>query len=318
VDENALEQSYQWLRAVEDARIRDMYYIFLKKKKKLKAAVCCFPQIEEMFKISMPLLEIRCPLGSSCGFFSSTSEETELLLKGTESIQHQINTKGLLILDLTQKEHDRLYPRLDGFSSIRLNDNTFIDLEFSDFDEYLHSLPAKARKSVRLTLNRSRRRNITVLYTSEFSKWKQVAQRLQGYICEKHHNFRWYLSLAFYDALETHLKEHAGLLMFFKEDNPLAFALSLNTSQTVQYKFVGVDPRYRKYEAYFLVYYEGIRRALQKNQKRIYFGPSTYKFKEKIGCMREPLYGLVKARNPCLNAALRWMMKGYSLMGKRL
>ena len=91
----------------------------------------------------------------------------------------------------------------------------------------------------------------------------------------------------FYEELQANFKTGAELVFFFKEQIPLAFALSLNTPRMVQYKFVGIDPVYREYEAYFLIYYLGIRKAIERKQKKIYFGPSTYEFKEKIGCKRE-------------------------------
>jgi predicted N-acyltransferase len=313
-----VDQSYQWFRAVEDSRIRDMYYLFLKERDHLKAAVCCFPQYEKMYAVSMPFLEIRCPLGISNAFFSRTSKETELLMKEMEILRSETNTRGLLILDLKEEEHSFLNSQLNGFSTFQLYENTYIDLHFSDFDDYLQSLPAKARRSVRLTLNRSQRRGITSLYTTEFSRWKEVAHRLQGYICEEHHNFRWHLPLTFYEGLQAHAKTGIKLVFFFKDDVPLAFALSLNTPQMTQYKFVGVDPRYRTYEAYFLIYYQGIKKAIEEKQERIYFGPSTYEFKEKIGCQREPLYGLVKAQNTWVNLLLRSTLKGFSLLGKRI
>jgi len=318
VDTVSAEQSFGWMRAVEESHVRDMHYVFLREKANVTAAACCFPHVEELFGISMPFLEIRCPLGSSNAFFSTSPQQTELLLEGIDAIQRECNTKGVLLLDLKQSEYEGLLPQLEGFSSVRLDDNTYIDLQFSDFDEYLHSLRTSARISIKRTINRAQKRGVTSFFTSDFSRWKQVVHRLQGYTCEQHHNYRWHLPPCFYEALETNVQEEAELVLFFKDDIPLAFALSLNTPRVAQYKFVGVDPRYRKYDAYFLIYYEGIQRALQRNQERIYFGPSTYEFKKKIGCTRESLFGLVKASHPLVNLLLHLVLKGFTMMGKRI
>jgi hypothetical protein len=83
------------------------------------------------------------------------------------------------------------------------------------------------------------------------------------------------------------------------------YGLSLNSDVLSLHKAAGTDPRYRKYQAYFLLYYRGIERAIQKKQKRIYFGATTYEFKEKIGCKRENLFGLTRFKNPALNLLVR-------------
>ncbi|MBU7027331.1 MAG: GNAT family N-acetyltransferase [Theionarchaea archaeon] len=129
--------------------------------------------------------------------------------------------------------------------------------------------------------------------------------RLQGYLCEKHKDYEWYLTDTFYESLEKNFKDKAELLMFFKDDIPLASILALNLPDVAHYRFAGADPHYKQYQGYFLIYYQGIKRALEKKQKKIYFGLTTYDFKEKIGCKRKPLFELVKMENPLLNTALR-------------
>ena len=299
-----IDKTYGWFKTVEESGMRDMYYVVVKDKK-LAAVACCFPFNENLY-IDVPLLEVRSPLRVSSAFFSKTPEHTFLLIKGLEYIRERKKAKGISILELGEDELTSLREQVSGFTWFPMADNTYLDLGFADFDDYLGSLGATARRSVKKTLNRAEKRwKVHMLVTNEFSQWKSVAHRLQGYTCQQRGVTRTHLTEEFYDALERNLKEHAELLIILKDDIPLACGLSLNSPKMSQHIFPGVDPQYRDYQAYFLLYYEGIKRAIEKGQKRVYFGPTTYEFKEKIGCKVQKLFGFAKMTNPLISAAFK-------------
>ena len=305
IDTDYIEQSHAWYRAVEDSRMRKMYYIFVKNGSHTTAAACCYPFTQKLY-VEMPFLDVTTPLGTSVAFFSKNPEDSRMLLKGLEEIQKKEKTKGFLILDLNKDELNFFKNHMKGVTPFPLYDNTYLDLNYTDFEDYLSSLDAKARRSIRITLNRAQKRfAVTSFFTHNLSQWSSTARRLQQYTCESHKDYRTFLTEEFYSAVEAHLKTKAELLFLFKDDIPLAFAVVLNTPDFVHYKFPGIDYHYREYQAYFLLYYEGIKRAIEKKQKRIYFGSTTYEFKEKIGCQREELFGLAKMRNPLLNLGLK-------------
>ena len=315
VGDDHVERTYNWFKTIEDAHMRDMQYVFVKDEP-LKAAACCSLYSEKM-GVEWPFLEVKSPLGTSTGFFSKTPEHTSMLLKGLWTIQKREKTKGILLFNLTKSELDFLTPETKGFTRFQFLDNTYLDLDFTDFDDYLSSLSGTNRRSIRSTVNKAKKMGVQAVFTNEISQWKTIARQLQEYICEQYKNDRLLLPEAFYDALEKNLKDAAELLLFFKDETPLAFALVINTPATSLYKFLGVDPRYRKYQAYFLIYYEGIRKAIERKQKKIYFGPTSYTFKDRIGCKRKELFGLAKLRNPFLHAVLASFMTGYTLLGKK-
>ncbi|MBU7014061.1 MAG: GNAT family N-acetyltransferase [Theionarchaea archaeon] len=293
------ERCHGWYRAVEDSRMRDLYYVAFREKRTLAAALGCYPFVEKQFGISVPFLEVGCPLGTASSFFPQNPEHIPPLLRGIEQIRKQEKIRGTLIFDLKQEEADFVKEGLKGFSLFRALERTYIDLDFSDFDDYLDSLDSSDRRSIRKTLNRAEKRwKINHVLTGELSKWGHTAHQLQGYLCGEHRDFRMHLSEQFYEALETNMKGSAELTVFLKDDIPLATGLVLNSQEAAVHKFPGIDPQYRQYQAYFLLYYEGIRTAIERKQKRIYFGTTTYGFKEKIGCGREPLLGFVKFMNP--------------------
>jgi predicted N-acyltransferase len=307
-----MESSYRWYKTVEESGMVELYYVFLKENSRLTAAACCFPYTHRMvsFPLELPFLQVRAPLGTSSAFFSPTPYHTDLLLKGLHQIQKREKIKRLSILGLRQEEFTFLENSMKGFTSLPPFQDTYMDLNFTDFDDYLSSLNASARRSIRKTLNRAEKRwEIKSIVTSDFSTWKEVTHRLQKYICEEHRDFRMHLTEQFYDALERNLKDNAELTLLFKDDTPIVFGLSINSPTISQHKAAGVDPSYREYQGYFLLYYESIRRAIDRNQKRIYFGLTTYTFKEKIGCKREGLYGFAKLDNPLLDFTLKSYMK---------
>lgn len=204
------------------------------------------------------------------------------------------------------------------FTSFPMIENTYIDLNFTSFDDYLNSLSRKNRGNIRNTLNKARKKwGIRSLVTNEFSKWKEVAHRLQGYTCEKHNDYHLYLTEQFYEVLEKNLKDKVELILFFKDDIPLVTGLCLNSSTICQCKAAGLDPRYKEYEAYFLMYYEGIGRAIERKQKRIYLGTTNYPFKERIGVKKEELLGIVRLKNPVLNLGLKSLIAVSQMWGKK-
>jgi predicted N-acyltransferase len=304
-----IERSYLWFKTVEESEMRDLSYVLVKEGGDLVAAAVCFPHTEKIYGLQMPFLEVHSPLGTSLTFYSQTPEHTDALMRGLDSIHKKIQTKGTLILDLKQDELTQIQSHINELPKMRVFDNTYIDLDFETFEDYLQSLSSRTRRSIRNTLNKADRWDINPVFTSEFSKWKEVTCRLQKYVCEEHGGDRFYLAGKFYDALEKNLKDVAELAIFFKDDIPLAFGLALNSPKLTQYKFVGIDPEYQKYQAYFLIYYEGIKRAIEHGKARIYFGPSSYDFKERIGCSLEEHFGIAQLKNPVLHFVLEMYLK---------
>jgi predicted N-acyltransferase len=302
-----VEQSYDWYRVIEESRLRDMHYVFVREPRHLQAAAYCTPANEQVFHIPIPLVEVHSPLGLTPAFFSQSSHHTRQLIEGIKRVAHDVGAWGMYILYLTEEEIRECYlGDQESFITFPLHINTYIDLPFSDFDDYLDSLPASARRSVRKTLHRAEERwHIQTRATTNFVQWKYRVHELQKYVCDQYGSTRWLLPLSFYDALETHLKDRAELLLCMKDEILLACGISLNSPVISQHKFSGVHPDYRKYQAYFLLYYEGIRRAIERNQKRIYFGTSNYEFKKKIGCRRENRYGLILMNTALHNGVLK-------------
>ena len=305
VENHSIEASYNWFKTMEDSGMVNMHYVLVRDRK-LLAAACCH-RYTGLFGI--PLLDVSSPLGLSSAFFSRTPQETEMLLRKLEEIQKREKALGISIFELKKKEFDILKNQLKGFIGFPMLGNTYIDLNFTDFDEYMGFLPYKARRSVRDTIKKAKKMGVRTVLTTEFSQWKDVAYRLQKSVCDMHKDYTFLLDKKFYCALEKNMKDSAELLLFFKDDTPLVFSLVLLTPETAHYKFVGFDPEYKEYQAYFFSFYEIIRRAIEKRQKRIYFGITTYEFKEKIGCQKEELWGLARMRNLLFNAGLRAYLK---------
>ena len=309
-----IEQSYDWFRTVEHAGIQEMQYLFIREGGLLKAAACCFSMEEAFFSWKIPLLEIRSPLSPSPAFFSTDAAHTLLLLDGLDGLRQASHASGFIIMGLNREQQTSMKSWPCRLSHFSMRENTYIDLPFSDFDSYLASLENGAWRSARMTLNRARRWKIKTVFTTELEQWATEANRLQQYTCEAHNDYQWLLPPEFYHSMEQNMKGAAELLLFFKDETLLASAVVLNTPTACYYRFPGIDPRYKKYQAYFLMYYEGIRKAIERNQSRVYFGLSGYSFKERIGCKKEELFGVSRMKNPLLDLGLKAYM---AMMQKR-
>jgi predicted N-acyltransferase len=305
-----IERSHGWYKTIEDAGIRDMRYVFLKEKETLVGAACSYIYTERKFLLEMPFLDV-------VSFFSPRADCTRTLLDGLGEIKKREKAKGALFLFLKEEEFNTINPHLAGGINLPLKDETYLSLNFASFDEYLHSLDEEAWRSARMTLKRARKEfKVKTVFTTDFSRWKDECHRLQGYLCQKHGDFRTHFPPHFYEAVQTNLRDHAELMLFFKDDVLIAFGLPFFSPTIAEHKLIGLDPEYRKYQAYFLFYYEGIRRALERGQKKMYFGSTTYAFKEKIGCKREKLYGLAKFDNPAFHSFFRLVAAGYNLVDR--
>lgn len=311
-----IERSHAWLKTVEDSGMRDMHYILLREHNTLTAAACCFPYTEERY-VKLPFLEVRSPLGTSTAFFCKTPQQARTLVAGLKEIQKKEKLNGILIPELKKEEFLPLKHTMKGFIHFPILEDTYIDLPFKDFDSYVRSLRNSGKRSVRNTLNKAKKWGIKLLITTEFSKWKDTARKLQGYTCRHHNNDRIYLTEKYYDACEKNLKDKAELLIWFKDDIPLTSVLCFNSPTISLCKYVGIDLGYKKYQAYFLLYYEAMKRAIERGQKRVYFGPSTYEYKEKIGCKREELFGFVWMENPAVDVALKSYIALLKRFGKK-
>jgi predicted N-acyltransferase len=305
-----VDGSHGWYRAIEDSGIRISHYVLVREDGNLAAAACCRICTEKIYTVKMPFLDVR-PV------YFDTFEQADMLVRGLEEVRKKEKAKGFLFFFHDKEKLNCMRNQLKYSTEFPVGENTYIDLNFKDFDDYLSSLNTTARRSARNTLNRARRWEIQPVFTNELSRWKKVARSLHGYVCEQHNDYRQHFPESFYEALEKNLKERAELIMFFKDNTPLAFGLSLNSKTTSLYKIAGLDPEYRRYHAYFLIYYEGIRKAIERGQKRIYFGPTAYELKERIGCSLQKCFGLAKMGNPALNMMLKIYITSFKLLGKK-
>jgi predicted N-acyltransferase len=304
------EGSYEWYKAVEESKMEDLYYVTLWEKGDLVAACCCFTFVREELLLKIPLLVCWSPLSSILGFFSPSKEYTPYLLQGLEKIRNILHLPGTLIANLEPDDYKRHTPCMKGFTPFYLASTAYLDLPYTDFDDYLNSLRSSDRRSIRKTLNRAEKRwQIQHVLTNDLSKWKHVAYRLQGLTCAEHNDFKNYISKEFYESLQKTMKDKVELSIFLKDSIPLASGLCLNNEKVAVHKYAGVDPEYRQYQAYFLLYYEGIRKAIERNQSRIYFGTTTYQFKKKIGCDITPMHCFGKMANPLFNVMLNMYLR---------
>jgi predicted N-acyltransferase len=298
-----LDQSYGWFRTVEDSGMQKTNYVLVKDGSRLRAAACATLIRLRGYGTVIPCLTVASPLTVTPAFFSRTREETGWLLKGLRRLQRRENARGFFILVREPRSKDA--PRIRGSVTVPLEPVVRLDLGFSSFDEYLSSLPRNPKKSIKATLSKARRYGLRIVVTNEFSRWKETARRLQGFVCEQHQDWTWHLTGAFYEALETHLRDKVDLILVLKDDTPLAVFVLTRSPEAYQLRFAGIDPRYHEHHAYFFGCYETIRMTIERGARELSLGLTTYEYKEKIGGVRVPQFALGKMNSPMLDALLR-------------
>ena len=147
-----IERSHAWYKTVEDSEMVTMHYVLVRENNTLAAAACCFPYTEKMY-IKMPLLEVKTPLGTSYAFFYRQPQHISSLVQGLKEILENENLKGILILEIRKENLEHLKNEMKKFIYFPIREDTYFDISFARFDEYLHSLKKDSvRRSVTIAI----------------------------------------------------------------------------------------------------------------------------------------------------------------------
>lgn len=303
VENNFPETRYEWCKTVEESGNNNLRYVLAFERNKLIGVAICEIVKEKLFRfgISLKIIEVSSPLSNFEGFIIKDEKAILPIIKEIENLVSKEKLMGISFMNLRENMKKKIEKSLKGYHGIRLSPNTFIDINWDNFEEYLSSLKSGARRGIRNTLRRKDRYKLRIEHTKEFKKFSEQLYQLQKKVCDFHRDYKYLLPSKFYESLEKNFKDNSEVTICFKNEKILGFVLSLMDEEKIVYKFCGLDPKYKKYQAYFLFYIDGIKRAIKNKKKRIYFGKTTYGVKTERGCTKENLYAFLKARNSVLN-----------------
>jgi len=307
VGRDIVEYDYRWYKVNEkfDKNLNPKYIVVYKGNNLVGSA---FMSILNKLDISIGKLHLTFPLLGKISFFRYSSPISNF--SGIFFNKEEVLKQNRIVLSnfvIGQNNILSNFLESGGFYRIKCKPNTFLDIKWKTFDKYLSSLPKSERHDIRKTINRSKKHGISIEYKKNFSSMSKKLCELYENVSGKHREMG--MPENFFKVLDREMGDNTDLFLCKKEEKVIAYGLSLNNTAVASHKFLGLDYRYRKSQAYFLLYYEGIKKAINDGLKRIYFGSTTYRYKERIGCKRFENFQYIRSYFPGLNKFLPYAIK---------
>jgi predicted N-acyltransferase len=202
-----------------------------------------------------------------------------------------------------------------GYHKVYLKDTLNLDIKWSNFDEYLESLPYDKRKDAKREIRKFSSSGVTISEENEFGNLSTEISNLYSKLHAKHNNgAATPYNPLFFKSLSQYAKEKARVFVAKKSNKILGFVLFLQQANVLDAYICGFD-----YEAftktdfwYFnLVYYEPIRLAINERIRKIHYRAgdySTLKAKYRRGCKPERNYSFVRVHNRLLANLIRLLL----------
>jgi len=172
--------------------------------------------------------------------------------------------------------------------------------EFSDFEDFCSKLPSRKRYAIRKSQKKFDTKRLRVVQMRGGDGVDKIytdrVHRLYEAVLEKAEIKLERLSPEFFREIARQLPEQTAYTFIYDQDEIVAFAASLYTSQVFHQMFVGVDyERNADFDLYFNLFYHAVDYGFRQQVADIFCGQSADTFKErKLGCYQVPLSFFVK------------------------
>lgn len=315
----------QWMALLERSAREDIipYYITVTKDTNLVGAGVCYKTRRMFWKIWFSCIACIYPFSEEMALFIKEGEDSltifSLLYNALEQIAREQKAQMIYIAHVS----DTLYLNFlkkKGFSSLKQAPMTYLDVQWRTFKEYLGSLPRKAKKNIRHTLNQGKRKGLRLEHSHNFSDTDTLFTLYNAGL-ERHgyENVVPFTSVL-YRNLEKYVGDYAYILRCYHNDDLLGYWTYFFDRESASMAICGLGPRAREYNAYFNICYDAVREMIEKGCKHIRFGSTTYEVKRRIGCTLRRTLVLIKMRTLLLNIVLKclvfvrniWIEREYS------
>lgn len=214
-------------------------------------------------------------------------------------------------------------PGQESFANLNLPNTEFIanmhlPLKFETFKDYVNSLSANGRSTLRRNRKVFMQRGGIVIRTKDLRSYISEVLRLYTETCKWHAargdlevpiqiDEKFFLSLCneFPDGIELFLSKVDGEVV--------GFALTLCTTNELHFIMCGVN--YAKSEesrAYFNLYYSMIEFAMEKGYKGIHMGAEAYEVKRRVGAQPLPTSYYFTVEIKILKPLVKLLTKNFS------
>jgi Peptidogalycan biosysnthesis/recognition len=334
----------RYLQVVEDERLFDgeQRYITLStpgSSQLLAAAICTILPIDLVSLADEPVrravgairklvpsfLRVKAAL---CGIPVGLGQSSVLIRDGADvgrllraldrllqSVAQWTRAAMVLYQDFGPQDELRL-KRLEERSYLRvrsLPSYTF-PIQYHTFDEYLHSLRAVYRSSIRRSQRKLRNVGVTLERVSDASRLTELYgdQAHQLYLAveaKAEYQFELVTKHFFYALAQAFPGELTCVFGRAPSGEIIGFLWSLIVDKRYYGLYIGLDYRWsERSDLYFNLIYADMEYALRQGLNRIDIGPTADSFKARLGGDKEPRYLAVQARHALLAGFLRWTL----------
>lgn len=302
--------THQWMELLEHSVREDItpYYITVTRTNHLVGAGVCYKTSRILWKIRFSCIACTYPLSEEMPLFIKEGEDNlaifSLLYKALEQIAHEQKAQVIFVTYVSDTSYLDFLKR-KGFSLLKQVPMTYLDIQWETFTDYLRTLPRKAKKNIRHTLNQGKRRGLRLEHSHDFSDADTLFNLYNAGL--EHHGYENVVPFtsAFYRNLTKYVRDYAYILRCYHGDDLLGYWIYFFDGELASMVICGLDQTAREYNAYFNICYDAVREMVEKGCSHIRFGSTTYEVKRRIGCALRRTTVSLKITNPLLNTGLK-------------
>lgn len=339
--------TYGWFKTIEkqtSTRISPIYIVVFQDNKPVAIAPCFIDLIGQFFQYTPKLMpfyhrilllvqRLRLFNNPALLVYSPFCFRSKLLLADNLNENHIL---ALIVkkLETVCKEEKFLFStflfvsEFDGLLVENLQDygylkfptitTYYLDLHWSNFNEYLKSLKRKTQKQIKHEIKKFETTQM-VLTQRNFEEFSQIFSDLVANLSSKYVGTKQESRLtSLFIMLNKYAQDKAKLFIAKKDNKMVGFSLALRHNDVLDMWIVGFDYEIQvktDFTYFNLCYYLPIEWAINEGIKKIYFRWKAEEVKIKRGCLPEENYVFIKCHNYFLsiliNSAIRSKIYSY-------
>jgi len=234
-----------------------------------------------------------------------------LLLEGINNLAAKINAPLVIFKDFL-KQDERFLDILtrQGYSKTESFPTVYLELNFTSFEDYLKSLGASTRKSLKKKLKQADSRGkIEVKVVQEIGgQIDQIVKLYENTYREGLTKFE-RLPRKFFLQVTGDLSAHTRFFLYYVDGKLAAFNLCFVYPDLLIDKFIGFDYDISNYyNLYFVSWAYNIRWCIDNSLRYYHPGQTDYEPKIRLGGKLIPLYAYLKHKNVFFNRLLKLLI----------
>jgi predicted N-acyltransferase len=215
---------------------------------------------------------------------------------------------GLLgVKDARERDMELWQSALTGFSKMAGLPTASLALPFRDLDSYFKTLSRATRKDMKRKMRLGSAIRIENR-TAVDDVIDQVAALYEETLLRSDLQFE-RLPPGYFSAVLRNMPSHARCVLYWKDNELLAFNLVLESKDRLIDKFIGASRAARNYNLYFLSWMENVRHCIAAGIKVYQSGQAGYETKVRLGSHLAVNWNYFLHTNPMINMLLRFMAR---------